>query len=572
MNRTGTSHCIRFLFLGISVGWGGVAWSQQQTSPPGSISDETPAGAKSPLLVGVTVYHRKVTTESADAQRYFDQGLNLAFAFNHDEAIRSFEEALRFDPQCAMAWWGIAFCHGPHINNPTMDEPRSKAAWAALDKAKANRANASPLEWALIDALAQRYVPVIERNIADRAALDKQYADAMRRLHEQYPDDVDVSVWYAESMMDLRPWDLWSDDGQPRPETPAVLSTLESVLERQPNHPGANHLYIHAVEASPNPAKAVAAADRLRTLMPGSGHMVHMPSHIDVRVGKWSTAADQNEKAIDIHTVYRKTSPRQGFYNVYMLHNPHFLAFVSMMEGRKDRALRAARNMLASVPKEFLETSAAQADPFMAIEYQVLVRFGQWEDLLELPAPASALPITTAMWRFARATALAAKRDIAAAEREQAQFRVAKAAVPEDAMGAINRAHDILRVAEYTLAGEIAFQKGDIVAAVTELKKGVDAETQLLYMEPPEWIQPVRHSLGAVLVAAKHWDEAEAVYRDDLAAWPENGWSLYGLAQCLQAKGDAVQAQSVTQRFRSAWTRADTQIGATCLCVIRETK
>jgi tetratricopeptide (TPR) repeat protein len=366
--------------------------------------------------------------------------------------------------------------------------------------------------------------------------------------------------------MDLRPWDLWSDVGEPRPETSDVVQLLEEVLEKQPRHPGANHLYIHAVEASQNPEKANAAADRLRTLMPGSGHMVHMPAHIDVRTGRWSQASDQNERAIEVDAVYRQASPRQGFYSVYMLHNPHFLSFACMMEGRRERSLQAARDMLAAVPDQFLKATPELADPFLSIEYQVLVRFGQWDALLELPPPRQTLPLSTAMWRFARATALAAKRDLSAAEREQQLFRQAVAAVPEETMGAINRARAILQVGEHTLAGEIAFQKGEMDLAVAELEKGVVAETALLYMEPPEWIQPVRHSLGAVLVSAKRWEQAEKVYRADLKEWPENGWALYGLSQCLAAKGDEAGAKQLTQRFHKAWSRADTMIDSTCLC------
>ena len=567
MRRSRFLRVLLVVLIASSSGLANIAWSESGSSPPGSISDSTPSGASEPLLVGITVHHRDVTTDSVDAQRYFDQGLNLSFAFNHDEAIRSFQEAARLDPNCSMAWWGIALCNGPHINNPLMDEPRSIAAWQAIGNAQTRSKLASPVERALIDALAQRYVADVEENIAQREALNGRYADAMQRVQKQFPDDLDVAVLYAESLMDLRPWDLWSDDGQPRPETPQVLGLLEQVMAKQPNHPGANHLYIHAVEASPNPQAASAAADRLRTLMPGSGHMVHMPAHIDVRTGKWSQAAQQNEMSMEVDAVYRKASPHQGFYSIYMLHNPHFLSFVCMMEGRHERAIQAARQTLKSIPPEFLEQSAALADPFMSIEYQVLVRFGQWDALLSLPAPRDDLPITMAMWRFARATALAAKHDIPAAEREQTLFREAVAAVGEDVKGAINSARDILQVGEHTLAGEIAFQKGDVDTAVSELKKGVAAETALLYMEPPEWIQPVRHSLGAVLAAAERWDEAEQVYREDLAQWPENGWSLYGLAQCLEAKGKATVAAKVEQRFRTAWAQADTDIGTTCLCV-----
>ncbi len=537
------------------------------SAAPGSISEATPPTAETPLFVGITVHKRPVANATAEAQRYFDQGLNLAFAFNHDEAIRSFRQSLRFAPQCAMAWWGIALCHGPHINNPLMAEDHSRAAWEAIGKAKACVDMDSPLEKALIDALEQRYVADTKENIAERDALNRRYADAMKQVHDTFPLDLDVTVLYAESLMDLRPWDLWSDEGEPRPETPIVLALLEQVMASAPNHPGANHLYIHAVEGSANPQRAEAAADRLRTLMPGSGHLVHMPSHIDVRTGKWDQASDQNEIAIAVDRVYRQASPQQEFYSVYMIHNPHFLSFACMMEGRRERAVKAAREMLALIPPEFLDQSAPLADPFMAIEHQTLVRFGQWDQVLALPAPRADLPITTAMGHFARATAFAAKQDHEAAQREQALFRAAVSAVPEQAVGAINKAHDILRVAEHVLSGELAFQQGDIDRSIAELKQGVAAETKLLYMEPPEWIQPVRHSLGAVLVADERWDEAEQVYREDLVQWPENGWALYGLSQCLKAKGELKAAGEMMQRYQTAWRRADTEIGSTCLCV-----
>ncbi|QEF98331.1 Tetratricopeptide repeat protein [Stieleria maiorica] len=542
-----------------------VAWSQQD-SPPGATSDQTPAEATTPLFVGITVHHRGITTASDDAQRYFDQGLNFAYAFNHDEAIRSFQQALRFDKDCAMAWWGIGLCHGPHINNPAMDEPRSVAAWEAISKAAALRDRVTAKERALIDALGTRYVSDVDSNITDRTSHNQRYADAMREVYRQYPDDPDIAVLFAESLMDLRPWDLWSDDGDARPETPEVLALLESAMAIQPNHPGANHLYVHAIEASPTPEKAAAAADRLRDLMPGSGHMVHMPAHIDVRTGKWAKAAEQNEASLKVDAVYRDASPRQEFYKIYMLHNPHFLSYVCMMQGRSERALSSAREMLHAIPAEFLDQSAALADPFMSIEYQVLIRFGKWDELLELPQPRKDLPITSAMWRFARATALAAKQDFAAAEIEQKLFREACAAVPEKTMGAINKGRDILKVGRHTLAGEIAFQRGDFETAIEELRKGVQAETALLYMDPPEWIQPVRHSLGAVLVAAKRWEEAEQVYRADLKDWPENGWSLFGLKQCLTARGDHAAAAEIEKRFEAAWADADTQIQSTCLC------
>jgi tetratricopeptide (TPR) repeat protein len=529
------------------------------SSPKGIVADTKPR-----LFTGMGPHHRAVTTTNPQAQRYFDQGLTWAYAFNHDEAIRSFTEAARLDPQCAMAWWGVALCHGPHINNPVMPPERRTAAWDAVQKATALELHASPVERALIRALAARYAA---DTAADRAPLDKAYADAMVAVWKANPRDADVGALAAESLMDLQPWDLWTRDGQPKARTTEIVAALEDVMKLDADHPLALHLYIHAMEASRTPEKAVAAADRLRTLVPAAGHLVHMPAHIDVRVGEWDRASDANVRAAAADVTYRKLSPRQGFYHVYMAHNHHFLAYASMMEGRFKVAREAAKDMMEGVPPEFLETSAALVDPYTSIEFQVLVRFGKWDDVLAMKAPDARLPITTAMWRCARATALAAKGDVAGAEREQSLFREQVSKIPADSMMAINKAHDVLAIAERVLAGEIAFRKGKTDEAVASLADAAEREDNLTYMEPPEWIQPVRHSLGAILLAAGRGEEAAKVYQQDLERWPENGWALYGLAAAYEQLGKPDDAQRTTARFEKAWARADTRIGASCLCV-----
>lgn len=530
------------------------------------------AGARSevPLFDGMGSHGRKISTDSPQAQKYFDQGLVWMFSFNHDEAIRSFKEAARLDPTAAMPWWGVALCNGPHINNPVMDEARSKEAWDALHKASAPRMKANESERALINALAARYADPAAGKLPlspeERAPLDKAYAAAMKEVRQKHPKDNDIGVLYAESMMDLRPWDLWSRKGEPRPETPEIVSTLETVLAADPNHPGANHLYIHAVEASNSPEKANAAAERLRTLVPASGHMVHMPAHIDVRTGRWQKASDQNEAAMRVDAKYREISPNQGFYRLYMAHNPHFLAYACMMEGREKDALAAAREMVGSIPPEAIKENGAMFDGYTPIIMETLMRFGRWDEILKEPAPPKELPITTAIWRFTRAIAHGAKGDLGAAEREQAEFKKAVAAVPEGASMAINPADRVLTLAAHMLEGELAFRRGEIDKAVSELTSAIAIEDDLMYMEPPDWPQPVRHTLGAVLVSAKRFDDAEKVYRADLEKWPENGWSLYGLAQCLEAKGSP-EAEKVMARFKKAWSRADTEIDSTCLCI-----
>ena len=538
-------------------------------------ADGTPPATTAPpqraqLFDDLGAHTRTVSTKNAAAQRWFDQALIWTFSFNHDEAIRSFQQAAELDPELAIAWWGVALCNGPHINNPVMDEPRAKAAWAALQQAN-TAANASPAERALIRALAARYTdpatPPIPMTFEQRAPLDHAYAEAMAEVHAQFPDDADIATLYAESLMDCRPWDLWDPvTREPRPETPKALAALEHALRLNPDHPGANHYYIHAVEASTRPERAVAAADRLRTLVPASGHMVHMPAHIDVRVGRWAQAAEQNRRAIELDAAYRELSPTQGIYRIYMAHNDHFLSWCCMMLGRKEEALAAARHMIATIPEGFAKDAAPFVDPMLLVEMEALVRFGMWEDVLRVPEPAAHHPITRAYRHFARATALAALERVAEAEREQALFAAAKAAVPEQAMMAQNPAHEVLDLATHVLAGEIAYRKGDTDTAVAELTKAVAIEDTLRYMEPPDWFQPTRHSLGAVLVAAGRKEEAAKVYREDLARLPENGWSLYGLSLCLDGAATA-EATAVKTRFEKAWSNADTKIHATCLCV-----
>jgi len=518
------------------------------------------------LFQGMGNHHYEITTSSPRAQEYFDQGLIWAYAFNHDEAIRSFAKAGEIDPDCAMAFWGVALCNGPHINNPIVPTDRAKAAWTSLQKAVALKEKVSPVERDLIEALEHRYA---DPQPDDRTPLDQAYADAMGRVWAKYPTDADVGTLYAEALMDLHPWDLWTQSKEPKPGTNEIVALLEHVLELDPSVPGANHLYIHAVEASAHPERANAAADRLREMIPASGHLTHMPSHIDVLTGRWDKAAKQNEMAIKIDAKYRKLSPDQGFYRLYMAHNHHMLAFASMMEGRSEAALAAARDVVNGVPADYLEEQSALMDPYMGAAFDVLKRFGRWDEILDEPAPPGCLPITTAMWRFHRGLAYAAKDQTALAEQEQAAFREAVNDVPEDALMAINPAHKILDIADLMLEGEIALAREDYQASVGYLRKAVEVEEGLLYMEPPEWVQPVRHTLAAVLVEDGKYADAEQVYRADLKKWPNNGWSLYGLARCLEMQDKTTEARQVRQQFKQAWSRADTEIWTSCLCVRR---
>ena len=532
---------------------------------PNSAASGSSIQLEVPLFEGLGPHTRKVTTESELAQRYFDQGLAFLHAFNHDEAIRSFREATRHDPACAMAWWGVAFANGPHINFPAVPPDRAVAAWEALQQAQAHRGGGTAVEQALIDALGHRYAhPQPE----DRASLDQAFADAMRKVWQAHREDADVGAFFAESLMDLRPWDLWTSDGQPQPGTDEVVTTLEAVFALDLNHPLANHLYIHAIEASPNPGLADAAADRLRDLQPGLGHSVHMPSHIDVRRGRWHAAIEANVKAIAADQAYRQTSRKPpGFYRLYMAHNQHMLAWGAMMTGQQELALRHIRQMVADIPPDFLKENVAWVDAFAAMPYEVLIRFGRWDEVLAEPLPPEHQPLTRALHHAARGIAFAAKGEVSAARSEQAAFTQAAAAVPSEFTVGNNPAAAVLAIAGPMIEGEILFRAGEVDSGLVRLRDAVAAEDALRYDEPPGWILPVRHSLGASLMQEQRFAEAEQVYRDDLERLPENGWSLYGLAQALHRQGRHAEASRTENRFKTIWSKADLQITSSCLCV-----
>ena len=537
-----------------------IAQSTRDPGPP-----DAPLAAEVPLFKGLGPHGRQVTTDSELAQRYFNQGLAFLHAFNHDEAIRSFQEATRQDPACAMAWWGIAFANGPHINFPAVPPDRAAAAWEALQHARAHAAKGTTVERALIEALGHRYA---DPQPEDRTPLDQGFAESMRAVWRAHPEDSDVGAFFAEALMDLRPWDLWTPEGRPQPGTEEVVATLEAVMALDLNHPLANHLYIHAVEASPNPGLADAAADRLRDLQPGMGHNVHMPSHIDVRRGRWHQAIEANIKAIAADLTYRETSRNPpGFYRLYMAHNQHMLAWAAMMTGQQALALSHIRQMVTDIPSEFLEENAAWTDAFVAMPYEVLIRFGRWDEMLAEPPPADHLPLSRALRHAARGIAFAAKGDIPSARAEQAAFLRAAAAVPEHFTAGNNTAAAVLAVAGPMLEGEILYRSGEVGTGLARLRDAVAAEDALRYDEPPGWILPVRHSLGASLMRERRFAEAEQVYRDDLDRLPENGWSLYGLAQALHRQGKHSGASELDQRFKRIWAKADLEITSSCLCV-----
>jgi tetratricopeptide (TPR) repeat protein len=507
--------------------------------------------------------HREVSTRSAVAQRYFDQGLTFCWGFNHEEAIRSFQEAARQDPNCAMAYWGMALAAGPNINNPAMDDSTTKAAVEAVKEAERKAGRATPVEKDLIAALTKRYAyPPPE----DRKALDQAYADAMREVWKKYPQDPDVGALFAEALMDLRPWDLWSPAGEPRPETPEVLATIEAVLALAPQHVGANHYQVHACEASPDPGKALPSADLLRTLVPGAGHLVHMPAHIDIRVGHYDEAIAANQRGIAADLAYVERVGRGGFYTVYRAHNYHFLAYAAMFDGQRAMAMQAARDMIQEVPLELVREIPNFLDAFLATPYHVMVRFGLWEDLLKEPAPPADLLATTAFWHGTRTVALAALGRVDEATAERAAFETAYAAVPEDYLLSNNPVRAVLDVARPFVEGELEYRKGHVDRAFELLREAVKRDEALRYDEPWGWMEPVSHALGALLLEQGRVEEATAVYRRDLELHPDNGWALHGLAECLRRSGKKEEAVAVEARFQRAWSAADIAIKGSCYC------
>lgn len=526
------------------------------TPKPDVAADEVP------LFPGLGTLHRSVTTMSPEAQKYFDQGLAFMYAFNHDEAIRSFRKAATLDPKCAMAEWGIALANGPHINFPMLPPERAKAAHEAM--ARARTGAASPVERELIAALDKRYH---DPEPEDRKPLDQAYADAMRGVYAAHPDDADIAALFAEAMMDLRPWDLWKDDGSPQPGTEEIVATLEKTIAKSPQHPLANHLYIHAVEASREPGRATAAADRLRTMQPGLGHLVHMPSHIDVRTGRWEEAIAANRAAIDADARYTALRPQQGFYRVYMAHNRHMLTLAAMMTGKSELAIKTIREMVEKVPPAFIKENAAVIDGFLGMPFEVLMRFGKWDAILAEPEPTANLPIARLLRRYARGVAFAAKGDLAHAREEQKLFLDARAQLPKDATFGNNAAHDLMLIAEHVLAGEILFNDGKQKEGIAELRLAVSSEDKLRYAEPPDWIQPVRHALGAALMRASLAKEAEDVYREDLTRLPNNVWSYQGLARSLRVQKRDAEAKDVEAKLAKAMVGADIELTSSCMCL-----
>ncbi|HOX26162.1 MAG TPA: tetratricopeptide repeat protein [Candidatus Krumholzibacteria bacterium] len=509
------------------------------------------------------VRHHTVTTTSPEAQRYFDQGLTLCYGFNHLEAIRSFEQAAKADPACAMAYWGIAYANGPHINNPEMSEEANGTAFAALARARELNERVTPLERSLIEALSKRYA---EQRPEDLKPLNEAYAAAMREVWRAHPGDPDVGVIFAESLMNLRPWDLWTPDGQMQPGTGELIATLDAVIAMEPGHPAANHFYIHAIEASPTPEKALDAANRLRDAVPWAGHLVHMPSHIDIRLGHYGDAVAANQKGIASDVAYVSQAGREGFYTIYRAHNYHFLAYAAMFDGRREVAMQAARDMVSEIPAEVVREFPDFLESFLGVPYHVMVRFGMWEELLAEPEPAADLLATRAMWHYGRTMALSSLGRTEEGAREFAALEAAAAAVPESRTIGNNPTSEVLEIGRKLAEGELEYRRGEYERAFALLREAVRLDETLRYDEPWGWMQPVRHALGALLLEQGRIEEAEQVYREDLELHPRNGWALVGLAECLERSGRSEDATRIRGEFRDAWARADIPLQVSCLC------
>lgn len=525
------------------------------------------ASAPAPDTGGATLdlgsFHRRITTDSPEAQAWFDRGLALVYGFNHEEAIRCFERAAWEDPACAMAQWGIAYANGVHINNTAMSRDASRAAHRSSRRALRL---APPEGWEreVIEALQARYAwPAPE----DRAGLNEAYAEAMGAVHRAHPDDPDVAALYAESLMVLRPWKQWNKDGTPAPGTLEVVRVLEAGLKAAPNHPALCHFYIHAVEASPEPGRALGAADALRELIPDSGHLVHMPSHIDVLLGRYEEAILANEKATAADGRYLALRGPNNFYTLYRAHNWHFIVYGAMFAGQKDKAMRAAREIPRQVPSELVLARVDELDAFMPTALHVMVRFGMWEEILREAAPDERLPVSTAIRRYARGVAFAATGRVREAEAEREAFEQARAGVPETSILFNNTSRDILKIASAMLEGEIEYRKGNEARAFVLLREAVVMDDALNYDEPWGWMQPARHALGALLLERGAIKEAEGVYREDLKRHPDNVWALHGLAEALRrGGGDGEALGRVEAKLKERAARTDVPITASCAC------
>jgi len=519
----------------------------------GAISQDT---GPAPLLNGLGHMHHPVNTSNPLAQRYFDQGLTLIYAFNHDEAARSFGYAAKLDPKCAMAYWGVALARGPNYNEWVIDAGREKIASEAIQKAKTLAGGASAAEQAYIRAFSKR---VSTDPKADQKKLGADYRDAMREQMKRYPDDLDAAVLFADAAMDLHAWLLWRRDGTPEAGTMEAVQALESVLKRDPDNIGANHFYIHVVEASPHPEQAMASARKMADLAPGAGHLVHMPAHIYIRTGDYHAASVSNKQAIGADQGYINKYNIQNMYSMmYYTHNMHFLAVTSSMEGNFADANRVAANITKGLMPYLKEHPEVQS--FLPTQMFVLVRFRRWAEIERLSEPDKNLAPVHALWRFARGMAFSGEGQMEKADAERAAFRAEAKAIPAEMVFGYNTAGQILEIAGYMLDANIARARHDYKLAAALLSKAARAEDALNYDEPPDWYLEPRESLGAVLFLDGHASDAEAVFREELKRHANNPRALFGLAESLETKGKASEGSAVRKQFDEGWKHADAQL------------
>ncbi|MGE4618581.1 MAG: hypothetical protein AAEJ04_02090 [Planctomycetota bacterium] len=516
------------------------------------------------ILERLGEHRRPVATNSEEARQWFDQGLALMFGFNFDGAVSSFLQATSIDPDFAMAWWAIGYSCGPNQNNPTIKSPKDQWSYAAAQRAFELRENETGSNRALIEALVHRYNYPSPEDLSEQ---NEAYLKAMVKVNDQFPMDPDVAAWTAEAMMVTQPWEYWSLDGEPLDRTPEFRKLLESVMNRHPNHPAANHLYIHVMESSPWPEIAEPAADRLIDLIPAAGHLVHMPSHIWMQTGRYDDSADCNRRAAALDDAWFERDPFAGEYRFYMAHNRHFLAFAATMQGRRREALSAARAITTEVPAPILEALGFISDGVVSCKWHVLVRFGLWEEILSEPTPPEWAVVGRSMRHYARGVAYANTGRIDEARQELVAFDEAIKAIPaEDWNLGGQPAVEIMPLARLVLIGEIDFKAGDRSRGLESLAQAVAMEERLVYAEPAAWMIPARHAYGALLIVEKRYKEAESVYLRDLEIFPANGWALLGLRDSLRGQGRVAEASRVDESFRNAWRSADVIPPASCYC------
>lgn len=523
-------------------------------------------GKLAPLFAGLDVYHYPVTTKSRTAQKYFNQGFVLNYGFNHAEAARSFRQAIAEDPECAMCYWGLAYVLGPNYNAP-MEVDVLPAALEALQQAKLVMHQASAKERALIEALTKRYPASKE---IDPKPYYEAYADAMRNVMRQFPDDPDIASMTAEALMDLHPWDLWLKTGEAQPWTPEIINIIENVTTAHPNHPQGAHLYIHAMEASPDPERVIPYAKMLEARVPGSGHLLHMPSHLYINTGHYHEGTEANERAVKIDSAYVASCHEAGIYPLaYYPHNWHFLAACAALEGKGDRAIEASKYMANAVVDQELmyEPTLATLQHFYSIPWYVMVKFAEWDDILNEPAPDPELKYPTAIWHYARGMAFASKGqfDKTAISLKYLRDIQMDTMVQKMTIWDINKATDLIQVAEGVLQGEMLRRQGQYEIAARFFAQAVEHEDALNYNEPPDWFFSVRHHLGDALLSAGKYADAEEVYRTDLKEYKNNGWALMGLHQALKGQAKNVEAALVLEQFESAWQYATVELQSSVL-------